>query len=128
MDLGFFNKSKGTLKIMAILSVIAIGVIFYFGTPKTKLPIFNPVDVNPKLVDPSMKFMRRNHKIANFELVNQNGDTITDKNYEGKIYVADFFLHDVKKSNIFLLVVVLQIFYGSTAVLYFVCWMLERDC
>ena len=40
MDLGFFNKSKGTLKIMAILSVIAIGVIFYFGTPKTKLPIF----------------------------------------------------------------------------------------
>lgn len=91
MDLGFFNKSKGTLKIMAILSVVAIGVIFYFGTPKTKLPIFNPVDVNPKLVDPSMKFMRRNHKIANFELVNQNGDTITEKDYEGKIYVADFF-------------------------------------
>src|SRR5690606_17324358 len=33
----------------------------------------------------------RNHRIADFKFVNQNGDTITQKNYEGKVYVADFF-------------------------------------
>ncbi len=31
------------------------------------------------------------HSIPAFKLVNQDGDTITEKNYEGKIYVADYF-------------------------------------
>ncbi|MDA8595811.1 SCO family protein [Flavobacteriaceae bacterium] len=91
MDLGFFNKSKTTLKVMGVLSVIGISLFLFLGTPKTKLPVFNPVDVNPKLVDQSMKFMRRNHKVSDFSLMNQNGQVITQANYQGKIYVADFF-------------------------------------
>lgn len=31
------------------------------------------------------------HSIPDFKFVNQNGDTITQEDYEGKIYVADFF-------------------------------------
>jgi protein SCO1 len=31
------------------------------------------------------------HTIPAFQFVNQNGDTITEKNYENKIYVADYF-------------------------------------
>lgn len=31
------------------------------------------------------------HSIPPFQFVNQNGETITEKNYEGKIYVADYF-------------------------------------
>ncbi|SHN15121.1 protein SCO1/2 [Cyclobacterium lianum] len=31
------------------------------------------------------------HTIANFEFINQEGDTITRKHVEGKVYVADFF-------------------------------------
>ncbi|HEY0031484.1 MAG TPA: SCO family protein [Bacteroidia bacterium] len=31
------------------------------------------------------------HTIAPFSFINQDGKTITDKNYEGKIYVADYF-------------------------------------
>lgn len=31
------------------------------------------------------------HKVGDFKLVNQLGDTISQKNLEGKIYVADFF-------------------------------------
>jgi protein SCO1 len=31
------------------------------------------------------------HSVPAFKLVNQDGDTITEKNYEGKIYVADYF-------------------------------------
>jgi protein SCO1/2 len=36
------------------------------------------------------------HSIAPFKFVNQNGDTITEKNYEGKIYVADYFFTTCK--------------------------------
>jgi protein SCO1/2 len=55
------------------------------------LPIYNPADVNPELVDSTVQYIAREHKIAHFSFVNQNGKTITQKDYEGKIYVADFF-------------------------------------
>src|SRR5690606_12487914 len=31
------------------------------------------------------------HRIGSFNLINQNGKTITEKDFEGKIYIADFF-------------------------------------
>lgn len=36
------------------------------------------------------------HSIPSFKFVNQNGDTISDKTYEGKIYVADYFFTTCK--------------------------------
>jgi len=91
MDLKFFKKSIPTLAIMAVFSVIMIYAIYSLLTPEKKLPIFNPADVNPKLVDESVVHIRSNHKVSDFELINQNGETITEADYEGKIYVADFF-------------------------------------
>jgi len=91
MDLKFFKKSIPTLAIMAFFSVLMIASIYMFLTPKKKLPIFNPKDVNPKLVDESLRNKGRNHKVADFELINQNGETITQDDYKDKIYVADFF-------------------------------------
>ena len=60
-------------------------------TPDKKLQIFNPSDVNPELVDSTMQYVSKYHTIADFSFTNQNGKTITQKDYEGKIYVADFF-------------------------------------
>lgn len=60
-------------------------------TPKKTLPIMNPADVNPELVDSTMQHISKYHTIADFSFTNQNGKTITQKDYEGKIYVADFF-------------------------------------
>lgn len=91
MDSKFFKKSFPTLAIMGIFSVLMIYAIYSILTPEKKLPVFNPADVNPKLVDESLVHVRSNHKIADFELINQNGDTITYADYEGKIFVADFF-------------------------------------
>lgn len=91
MDLKFFKKSVPTLVVMGVFSVIMIYAIYNLLTPEKKLPIFNPADVNPKLVDETLLHIRRNHKVSDFKLINQNGDTITQKDYEGKIYVADFF-------------------------------------
>ena len=91
MDLNFFKKSLPTIIIMAVFSVVMISVIYSFLNPEKRLPVYNPADVNPRLVDESLFHVRKNHSIADFSLINQNGETITQKDYEGKIYVADFF-------------------------------------
>ena len=47
--------------------------------------------VNPELVDSTIQYISKYHTIADFSFTNQNGKLITQKDYEGKIYVADFF-------------------------------------
>ncbi len=59
--------------------------------PQKALPIYNPSDINPELVDSTVQFISNSHTIADFSFTNQNGKTVTQKDYEGKIYVADFF-------------------------------------
>lgn len=56
-----------------------------------QLPIYNPSNFNQKLVDPSLQNKTEYHTVSNFNLINQNGDTITQDVYNNKIYVADFF-------------------------------------
>lgn len=91
MNLKFFKKSVPTLVIMAIFSVGMIFAIYTLLTPEKKLPVFNPADVNPKLVDKSVINITRNHKVADFKLINQNGEIVTQDDYKDKIYVTDFF-------------------------------------
>lgn len=91
MNLKFFKKSVPTLMIMAVFSVGMMYVIYSMLTPEKKLPVFNPADVNPKLVDKSVINITRNHKVSDFKLINQNGETVIQEDYKDKIYVADFF-------------------------------------
>ncbi len=58
---------------------------------KKELPVYNPSDVNPELVDRTLQNVGEDHTVSSFELINQNGEKITQADYEGKIYVADFF-------------------------------------
>jgi len=60
-------------------------------TSKKQLPIYNPSNFNPKLVDKELQNISQYHTVLDFNLVNQNGQTITQKDYKEKIYVADFF-------------------------------------
>jgi protein SCO1/2 len=76
---------------MLVFSVIVIFLFFQALKPKKTLPIYNPADVNPELVDSTVQYIQKYHTIADFSFTNQNGKTITQKDYEGKIYVADFF-------------------------------------
>ena len=59
--------------------------------PEKNLPIITPSDVNPELVDSTVQHIALEHTIGKFAFTNQNGQLISDKDYEGKIYVADFF-------------------------------------
>lgn len=85
------KKSLPTLILTLILSTAVVYGVYSLLTPSKKLPVYNPADINSKLVDKSLINKRSNHKIADFELINQNGKKITHKDYENKIYVADFF-------------------------------------
>lgn len=87
------DQKKSLSNIILVLFIFAIAVIagYYLLTPKERLPIYSPSDVNPRLVDYSVQHIKKNHKIGDFRLVNQNGDTITNETYKDKIYVADFF-------------------------------------
>jgi len=87
----FFKKSKSTLIFFFFFTLIFIPILYFLVKPKSKLPVYNPVDVNPRLVDDSVKHINKDHKVADFVLTNQNGKTITEDDFEDKIYVADFF-------------------------------------
>jgi protein SCO1 len=56
-----------------------------------QLPIYNPSDFNPELVDKSLQSTTENHTVSDFRLINQNGKQISQEDYQDKIYVADFF-------------------------------------
>ena len=60
-------------------------------TTNSELPVYNPSDFNPGLVDISLQNTSKNHTVSDFELINQNGKIITQKDYHNKIYIVDFF-------------------------------------
>lgn len=87
-------KNKGLLYSIigiAVVLAVAIPVAYTILAPSEPLPIYQPADINPKLVDESVQHQTHSHRVGAFSLWNQNGQNITEANYEGKIYVADFF-------------------------------------
>jgi len=85
-------RAKSRMLIVAL--IVGIGFLFVFPqlTEKPRLKIYQPADINPKLLDASAQIdSSRDHTVAEFELYNQDGDTIRIGDIDGKIYVADFF-------------------------------------
>lgn len=87
----FLKKYRLFLGVFIVFSIIVLTLFYSALKPKKTLPIYNPADVNPELVDSTVQYKSKYHTIADFSFINQNGKTITQKDYEGKIYVADFF-------------------------------------
>ena len=87
----FFKKSYSSVIITGLIFLVAVVIGYNLLIPKERLPVYNPTDVNPRLVDYSIQHIKKDHKIGEFKLINQNGDTITNDTYKGKIYIADFF-------------------------------------
>lgn len=81
------------LKISVVLLIFGGGLIasYFILKPPPRLPIYNPSQLDRRLVDESIQRQGRGHRILPFELVNQFGDTISEKDVEGKILIADFF-------------------------------------
>ena len=87
----FFERYKKFGIFFSVLCLIIIGIIYSILNVKQPLPIYQPAMVSEELVDGSIQHQMKYHKIADFSLTNQNGETITQDTYKDKIYVADFF-------------------------------------
>jgi protein SCO1/2 len=89
--LDFIKKYRILIITFILFSIVTVSLFYNALKPQKTLPIYNPADVNPELVDSTVQFVAKYHTIADFSFTNQNGKTVTQKDYEGKIYVADFF-------------------------------------
>lgn len=57
----------------------------------TTLPFYNEATFTPHWFSPNDEILDTFHHISPFNLTNQEGDVITEKTFEDKIYVVDFF-------------------------------------
>ncbi|MBW8199175.1 SCO family protein [Flagellimonas marinaquae] len=87
----FFAKYKMFGIVMLVLSGVIVYLFYNALQPKKMLPVYQPSMVDKSLVDSTLHYTKKYHKVADFSLVNQNGETITQEDYKDKIYVADFF-------------------------------------
>ena len=76
---------------MTFFSGIVLTSFYIILQPKITLPIYSPNMVSTELVEEDIRHVKKYHKISDFSLTNQNGKVITQKYYDNKIYIADFF-------------------------------------
>ena len=80
---------------LAILGVITLAgiLIGYYVSIQTKetLPVLNPNQLKPEMVDAELRGKGYGHRIGEFQLLNQDGQTITQNEVKGKIHVAEYF-------------------------------------
>ncbi|MEQ9423018.1 MAG: SCO family protein [Cyclobacteriaceae bacterium] len=55
------------------------------------LPFYNSSDFTPLWIEEGEEGYKEIHTIEGFTFQNQEGETVTEKNFENKIYVANFF-------------------------------------
>lgn len=92
-----------TLKVkilnMKINSILILFVIYSIACNESApnksrvetLPFYREATFTPHWISPDNKALDSFHKISPFSLTNQNGEVITEKTFEDKIYVVDFF-------------------------------------
>ena len=85
----FFKRSLTVY--MSVPYWVQDSIFYQILKPKIVLPVYQPAEVSTELVDSTIQHVKKYHRIADFSLVNQNGETVTQDDYKDKIYVADFF-------------------------------------
>ena len=80
-------------KLIPALIIVVIGItIAYNMNNKPKvLKVYNPIDLNPELVDESLRNVDKFHRVGSFSLTDQDGYEVTENNFKDKIYITDFF-------------------------------------
>ena len=84
------NQSRWALFAYVGIAAVAIAIGGFLLTPERQLPVYQPSDLNPALVDATV-LGHEDHRILSFELVNQLGDTVRNADVQGQVLVVDFF-------------------------------------
>jgi protein SCO1 len=79
--------------LLAFASILIAGMVVVYPMLKKqqRLQVYQPSDINPQLVDTDMQRTAKAHRIAEFKLIDQTGDTVTNDDFKDRIYVSDFF-------------------------------------
>ncbi len=77
--------------IVAAAIIILYSACKFNGDTAKTLPIYGERETAAKTVDGKEVTDTIYHTIPDFSMVNQYGDSVTNKSLDGKIYVADFF-------------------------------------
>jgi len=79
--------------IIGFILIVFCGIIiaYFMISDNKQLSIYNPVKIDEKLVDSELHSVMSGHRIGSFQLTNQYGNQLTERDFEGYIYVADFF-------------------------------------
>lgn len=89
-----------TILILALATICLVGCKETPKKPNTNvtetsrveyLPYYKDESFTPYWLTPNTEEEKQFHKISDFKLVDQNGDTITQQTFDNKIYITDFF-------------------------------------
>lgn len=85
--------SSGGVKILLFLIILAVGVTMAYQIlkPSPTLKVYQPSEINPRLVDSSLQSKNQDHHILDFSLLSQDSAVVTRKSVDDKIIIADFF-------------------------------------
>ncbi len=84
------------LRVLALIIILITGIsiAYYFSSStmnQPNLPVIQPTDLKKELVDPSLLEKGIGHRIGEFSLLNQYGETITLDSVKGRVFVAEYF-------------------------------------
>ncbi|MFN4299593.1 MAG: SCO family protein [Thermaurantimonas sp.] len=86
------KKSKYILYGLIAIALIAVYIFGgYIMQEPERLPVYNPVDINPELVDSSLLRIGRNFRTGPFTVINHLGDTVTEETVKNRIRIVNFF-------------------------------------
>ena len=73
------------------LFIAAVVIGYFIIRPSNELPIYNPSQLDPRLVGDEAKGDTGVHHILPFHLIDQDGDSVSLADVKGKVVLADFF-------------------------------------
>jgi protein SCO1/2 len=76
-----------------VFFIVGVTISYQYLKPseKKKLPVINPIDISEEMVDPELLRVGYGHKIGDFSFLDQNGNTVTQNDVKGKVFVAEYF-------------------------------------
>ena len=85
-------KYRILLFIVLVVSAIVVAYIMTLEQQSIRnLPIIQPKDVKKEMVDPELLQIGMGHRIGDFSLLNQYGETVSLEQIKGKVFVAEYF-------------------------------------
>jgi len=79
------------LIVVGVIFAVCVSIGYFLLRKADPLPVYEPYQLNPSLVDESLHHKKTGHTISDFSLTNQEGKTVTLEDLKGKVVVADFF-------------------------------------